>query len=832
MGALFLKTRGVIVKLGYAINYAKRIRPGSAFPDEVYIQWINQIEGLVQTDVWMLFAEDVLSYHENAEKGGTGVSFPDDKTLRFESDPGFYAGGEVVLSGFSTYAANNVSAARTILKRSADGLSYEFAEGTFAATGTEPEESATSAVSYTEYGKELLVPKPHDKLYLSYLLAMIDLANAETRNYANSITVFNEDYQEYSGYYGLNVNPADGRAEFKGYYISAYSIARKNGFAGTEQEWLKSLEGSRGADGAPGAPIVIRDMYGTLDELRTAVTTPNLGDMYAVGTESANVVYFWNGTAWVGLGAVKGADGAPGKDGVDGAPGVAGKDGTSATIRIGTVSTGAAGSSAQVTNGGTESAAVLNFVIPRGADGTNGAAGKDGEPATIRVGTVSTGAAGSSAQVTNGGTESAAVLNFVIPRGADGAPGKDGADGAPGADGAQGEKGDPGADFRILGYYDTLSALTSAVTAPTAGDAYGVGTSEPYDIYIFDGVSGTWKNNGTIQGPAGKDGTNGTNGTDGADGTDGREVELQATSTYIQWRYAGETTWNNLVALSSLKGADGSPGVAGTPGAAGADGREVEIRATSTYIQWRYAGETSWNNLVALSSLKGATGADGAPGANGADGVGISGVAFKETDSSGNNVYTITLTNGTTYDFAAPKGATGSKGDTGATGPNSVSTSTATNITGILKGNGSTVAAAVAGTDYAAPDHTHSYIPAAEKAAANGVATLESHGVVTPAQACSLTYDELSSFTLSEAHYGRFVCINNENATVVTIPTGIPTYTEIEICRFGAGAVTLSPADGVTIRCKESSYGIADQYTSVVLKWVGTNFVVIEGNVG
>lgn len=715
MGALFLKTRGVIVKLGYAINYAKRIRPGSAFPDEVYIQWINQIEGLVQTDVWMLFAEDVLSYHENAEKGGTGVSFPDDKTLRFESDPGFYAGGEVVLSGFSTYAANNASAARTILKRSADGLSYEFAEGTFAAVGTEPEESATAAVSYTEYRKELLVPKPHDKLYLSYLLAMIDLANAETRNYANSITVFNEDYQEYSGYYGLNVNPADGRAEFKGYYISAYSIARKNGFAGTEQEWLKSLEGSRGADGAPGSPIVIRDMYGTLDELRTAVTTPNLGDMYAVGTESANVVYFWNGTAWVGLGALKGADGAPGKDGVDGAPGAAGKDGTSATIRVGTVSTGAAGSSAQVTNGGTESAAVLNFVIPRGADG---------------------------------------------------APGKDGADGTPGADGAQGEKGDPGDDFRILGYYDTLSALTAAVTAPTAGDAYGVGTSEPYEIYVFDGVSGTWKNNGTIQGPAGKD------------GTDGREVEIQATSTYIQWRYAGETAWNNLIALSSLKGADGAAGSAG------------------------------------------------------ADGVGISGVAFKETDASGNNVYTITLTNGATYDFTAPKGATGSKGDTGATGPNSVSTSTATNITGILKGNGSTVAAAVAGTDYAAASHTHSYIPTSAKGTANGVASLDADTKVTASQASAAVVSVSASTTLASAHAGRFLSCTNASGITITIPTGIAAGTEIEIYRGGAGTVTLSAASGVTVECKESTYGIADQYTSVVLKWRTDSIVVLEGNVG
>ena len=667
------------MKLGYAINYAKRIRPGSAFPDEVYIQWINQIEGLVQTDVWMLFADDVLSYHENAEKGGAGVSFPDDKTLRFESDPGFYAGGEVVLSGFSTYAANNASTARTILKRSADGLSYEFADGSFAAAGTEPEESAAAAVSYTEYGKELLVPKPHDKLYLSYLLAMIDLANAETRNYANSITVFNEDYQEYSGYYGLNVNPADGHAEFKGYYISAYSIARKNGFVGTEQEWIKSLEGSRGADGAPGepgAPVVIRDMYGTLDELRTAVTTPNIGDMYAVGTESENVVYFWNGTAWVCIGSVKGADGAPGEKGdpgADGAPGAAGKDGTSATISIGTVATGAAGSTAQVTNGGTESAAVLNFVIPKGSDG------------------------------------------------------------APGADGAPGEKGDPGADFRILGYYDTLSALTAAVTAPEPGDAYGVGTSEPYDIYIFDGVSGTWKNNGTIQGPAGKDGEDG---------------------------------------------------------------------------------------------------AAGAPGAAGADGVGISGVAFKETDASGNNVYTITLTNGVTYDFTAPKGAAGSKGDTGATGPNSVSTSTATDITGILKGNGSTVAAAVAGTDYAAASHTHSYIQTSEKDAANGVASLDADTKVTASQASAAVVSVSASTTLSASHAGRFLSCTNTSGITITIPTGIAVGTEIEIYRGGAGTVTMSPASGVTVECKEASYGIADQYTSVVLKWRTDSIVAIEGNVG
>lgn len=52
-----------------------------------------------------------------------------------------------------------------------------------------------------------------------------------------------------------------------------------------------------------------------------------------------------------------------------------GADGTAATISIGNVTTGAAGSSATVSNSGTSSAAVLNFTIPQGAAGTNGSGG-------------------------------------------------------------------------------------------------------------------------------------------------------------------------------------------------------------------------------------------------------------------------------------------------------------------------------------------------------------------------------------------------------------------------------------------------------------------------
>ena len=48
-----------------------------------------------------------------------------------------------------------------------------------------------------------------------------------------------------------------------------------------------------------------------------------------------------------------------------------------------------------------------------------------------------------------------------------------------------------------------------------------------------------------------------------------------------------------------------------------------------------------------------------------------------------------------------PAGPQGEAGADGAPGPNEVSTNTATNITGLLKGNGANVLAAVAGTDFA-----------------------------------------------------------------------------------------------------------------------------------
>lgn len=71
--------------------------------------------------------------------------------------------------------------------------------------------------------------------------------------------------------------------------------------------------------------------------------------------------------------------------------------------------------------------------------------------------------------------------------------------------GKTGEKGDKGAagkdgkNFTILGYKDSLEQLQTDVPSPAQGDAYGVGTVEPYELYIYDTTKG-WVANGTIGG--------------------------------------------------------------------------------------------------------------------------------------------------------------------------------------------------------------------------------------------------------------------------------------------------------------------------------------------
>jgi hypothetical protein len=137
--------------------------------------------------------------------------------------------------------------------------------------------------------------------------------------------------------------------------------------------------------------------------------------------------------------------------------------------------------------------------------GSAGATGPAGAAATVSVGTVTTGAAGTQASVTNSGTASAAVLNFTIPQGAPGANGT-------GGGGGGGTSGIPFASmyhavsFNSIYYSvnNTGSALTESTAVLTWVPAGCVATklvvfsqqTNPINVMLRQGVSGNMADTG------------------------------------------------------------------------------------------------------------------------------------------------------------------------------------------------------------------------------------------------------------------------------------------------------------------------------------------------
>jgi hypothetical protein len=121
-----------------------------------------------------------------------------------------------------------------------------------------------------------------------------------------------------------------------------------------------------------------------------------------------------------------------GPQGEKGDQGDVGNTGPANSLAIGTVSTGAAGSNASATITGAAPSQTLDLSIPRGDKGETGDTGASGPANSLAIGTVTTGAEGSSADATISGTAPSQTLSLVIPVGATGAVGATGPQGPAG----------------------------------------------------------------------------------------------------------------------------------------------------------------------------------------------------------------------------------------------------------------------------------------------------------------------------------------------------------------------------------------------------------------
>lgn len=222
---------------------------------------------------------------------------------------------------------------------------------------------------------------------------------------------------------------------------------------------------------------------------------PNTGSGLWWDTGTSQLYLYYDGD-WILANDVPGPQGPQGTPGVQGPAGPPGQDGTDGLD-------GATGPQGPPGQDGAP-----------GATGPSGPQGDPGQAATIAIGSVTTGAPGSAADVENSGTASDAILDFTIPQGATGAQGPQGPQGE---QGEQGEQGTPGTGVNILGSFDTVEELEAEHPTGNPGDAYLVAG----DLYVWNEVGQAWENVGNIQGPQGPQGAQGDPGPQGPQGDPG-----------------------------------------------------------------------------------------------------------------------------------------------------------------------------------------------------------------------------------------------------------------------------------------------------------------------
>lgn len=225
-----------------------------------------------------------------------------------------------------------------------------------------------------------------------------------------------------------------------------------------------------------------------------------------------------------------------------GTKGEPGEPGLSATIKLGTVTTGEPNTNVEITNSGDESNAIFNFTIPKGEKGEKGEPGVPGEIPSLNATVTNT----TSSEVANATvilSDNTFQFTFDLPKGdkgEQGIPGQDGKDGEPGEDGSW-------IDFKYAknnsaisapyinktdtdpdGWYDTPPQLETGEflwMSKAKKDSDGNFWKAMESSYWTDPVRISGEQGPT--GPTGPAGADGPAGKDGVSGIPGVSIEVR-----------------------------------------------------------------------------------------------------------------------------------------------------------------------------------------------------------------------------------------------------------------------------------------------------------------
>ena len=116
-----------------------------------------------------------------------------------------------------------------------------------------------------------------------------------------------------------------------------------------------------------------------------------------------------------------------------------------------------------------------------------------------------------------------------------------------------------------------------------------------------------------------------------------------------------------------------------------------------------------------------------------------------------------------------------------------------------------------------------------------GAAALDENGKVTAVQSSSKERTVTANATLQLTDAGKLLLCQSGSAITITVPThasvAFPSGTELEILQYSTGAVTISPASGVSLLSFEGSGArkLAGQYAVVSLKKLADNSWLLAG---
>lgn len=179
----------------------------------------------------------------------------------------------------------------------------------------------------------LLVPYPWDGMYIHYLEAMCYYTTGDFGRYQNSMAMYNQGEEQFRKwcirmhYPALGdtlkemaegetvvADPLSALSNIK-YYLSAYAIAVKHGYKGSEEQWLESLVGPQGEKGTPFT-------YADFTPAQLAALTGPQGPQGETGPRGEK-----GDTGATGAGGQQGPKGEKGDPGATGPQGIQGPKG-------------------------------------------------------------------------------------------------------------------------------------------------------------------------------------------------------------------------------------------------------------------------------------------------------------------------------------------------------------------------------------------------------------------------------------------------------------------------------------------------------------------------